>query len=737
MEKALYLEDNVSKYPAIQLLQSMGYTYISPEDCALQRGSSYASDADYCFWLNGTYSKGYDWKNATATADNFMDFDTAGTLSSPVDSADTLLEALNDYVAANISYLLRSWINTVYPYFDGTIVTSPQTEVYAEIGNTADFTSLAAGTDITYQWQLSTDTGASWTNVTEGYGGTTPTYTCTEITEAMEDYQYRCVFSGSLYSPSLTLMLGEAPYITKQPTDDVEAIDHVAYLSLQATGTPEVIYVWYFSDDGGINWYDAGYYDDHMYWYMDSDSDGYLFYCTVSNAVGSVDSDIVGVYFPVAAAITGEPSGKTVAVGATASFTVTVSGKPDPSCQWQVSTDGSTWNNVTTGTGGTSASYTTQAATTDMDEYIYHCIATNREGSDTSDNVQLRVLYFTSSDADGMIFKDESITLVPSIDGGSWFFETGILSRSGNDFTGLAEGNTTVIYSVNGVNIYYDVIVSEELILTVDPSDAVISSGEKITITPNITGGEWSFDSSYFSKTGNEFTSLKAGNTQIIYTASSQSKSVDVTITEPATILQGPEDTTAAEGELAEFTVTASGSPDPFYQWQVSTDGLTWSNVTVGTGGTAAIYTTQNTTASMNGYLYRCIVSNSEGSDISDNALLQVLYFASSDADATVYQGGRITLTPNIEDGLWNWDEAYFSATFNSPATFTALKAGKSSITYTASGATVTYNVTIIKVEMPKTGEDLRMLYIQTSMGLLAAIAAIVLIIRHRMIIKD
>ena len=41
MEKALYLEDNVSKYPAIQLLQSMGYTYISPEDCALQRGSSY------------------------------------------------------------------------------------------------------------------------------------------------------------------------------------------------------------------------------------------------------------------------------------------------------------------------------------------------------------------------------------------------------------------------------------------------------------------------------------------------------------------------------------------------------------------------------------------------------------------------------------------------------------------------------------------------------------------------
>lgn len=41
MDKNLYLEDNISKYPAIELLKSMGYTYISPEDCALQRGSGY------------------------------------------------------------------------------------------------------------------------------------------------------------------------------------------------------------------------------------------------------------------------------------------------------------------------------------------------------------------------------------------------------------------------------------------------------------------------------------------------------------------------------------------------------------------------------------------------------------------------------------------------------------------------------------------------------------------------
>ena len=41
MDKSLYLEKNISQQPAIALLQSMGYTYISPEDCETQRGSRY------------------------------------------------------------------------------------------------------------------------------------------------------------------------------------------------------------------------------------------------------------------------------------------------------------------------------------------------------------------------------------------------------------------------------------------------------------------------------------------------------------------------------------------------------------------------------------------------------------------------------------------------------------------------------------------------------------------------
>lgn len=37
----LYLEDNISKYPAIELLCKLGFEYISPEDCMSQRGTLY------------------------------------------------------------------------------------------------------------------------------------------------------------------------------------------------------------------------------------------------------------------------------------------------------------------------------------------------------------------------------------------------------------------------------------------------------------------------------------------------------------------------------------------------------------------------------------------------------------------------------------------------------------------------------------------------------------------------
>ncbi len=70
----------------------------------------------------------------------------------------------------------------------------------------------------------------------------------------------------------------------------------------------------------------------------------------------------------------------------------------------------------------------------------------------------------------------------------------------------------------------------------------------------------------------------------------------------------------------------------------------------------------------------------------------------------TIRIGESFTLIPGSDDRTgsdgWEWDTAYFSATFNSPATFTALRAGISTITYTASdGRSISLDVTIIPEE--------------------------------------
>ncbi|RZL17415.1 MAG: choice-of-anchor D domain-containing protein, partial [Pedobacter sp.] len=73
----------------------------------------------------------------------------------------------------------------------------------------------------------------------------------------------------------------------------------------------------------------------------------------------------------LANAITTEPTNQTVSVGTTATFTVVASNAT--SYQWQVNT-GSGWNNVSTGTGGTTASYTTPTTTLAMSGYQYKVI---------------------------------------------------------------------------------------------------------------------------------------------------------------------------------------------------------------------------------------------------------------------------------------------------------------------------------------------------------------------------
>lgn len=85
------------------------------------------------------------------------------------------------------------------------------------------------------------------------------------------------------------------------------------------------------------------------------------------------------------------------------------------------------------------------------------------------------------------------------------------------------------------------------------------------------------------------------------------------------TITTQPTNKTVCSGTGTTFSVAANGSPLT-YQWQVN-DGLGGGYVNVSgglyTGGTTAILTLTNTTASMNTYSYQCVVSVSACSSVT------------------------------------------------------------------------------------------------------------------------
>ncbi len=115
-------------------------------------------------------------------------------------------------------------------------------------------------------------------------------------------------------------------------------------------------------------------------------------------------------------------------------------------------------------------------------------------------------------------------------------------------------------------------------------------------------------------------TSADDGSTfQVIVGNSSQSTSsavVTLKVESPPSISTQPANQTAAVGQSATFSVTATGSAQLTYQWQKNQVNIA--------GATSAAYTTLATTLADNGTSFRVVVANSVSSVTSDSATLTV-----------------------------------------------------------------------------------------------------------------
>jgi predicted aconitase with swiveling domain len=350
-----------------------------------------------------------------------------------------------------------------------------------------------------------------------------------------------------------------------------------------ATGTPAPTYQW---QRNGINLSGATGASYSLYDVTSNDVATYT--VVVSNAAGSVTSNGAALTLNsgtssstssssstnVAPTIATQPASQTAIPGATVTFTVAATGTPAPAYQWR--------KNGINLSGATGASYSLYDVTSN-DVATYTVVVSNAAGSVTSNGAVL-TLNSGSSSSSGSTNVAPTITTQPTS-------QTAIPGATVT-FTVAATGTPAPTYQwrKNGINlsgatgascVLYDVTSNDVATYTVVVSNAagsVTSSGAVLTLNSGSSGS--------------------SGSTNVAPTITNQPKSQ-----------------TATTGSTVTFTVAATGTPAPTYQWRKN--GI---NLSGATGASCVLYdVTSNDVAT-----YTVVVSNAAGSVTSSGAVLAV-----------------------------------------------------------------------------------------------------------------
>jgi hypothetical protein len=121
--------------------------------------------------------------------------------------------------------------------------------------NAGSFTTACSGSPApTVQWQISTDTGVTWTNVS---GATSTTLTTPATSAALSANQYRAICTntaGSATSNAATLTVNTAPQVVTRPTPSTVTAPNQASFTTACSGSPAPSVQWQLSTDAGTTW---------------------------------------------------------------------------------------------------------------------------------------------------------------------------------------------------------------------------------------------------------------------------------------------------------------------------------------------------------------------------------------------------------------------------------------------------------------------------------------------------
>jgi pectate disaccharide-lyase len=340
---------------------------------------------------NGTYYV-ITTTNIAATISNWFpiatnQFDTSGNF-----------DQTNFVSPAELQRFYRIWYGSPGPVAPVAPVINPQPQSQTLLqGQTANFSVGASGTlPLSYQWLFNT-------NIPVGANAAALTLSNVQSSDAGG---YSVVVANSAGTATsvvaqLTVTIPAPPAIANQPQDLTVGEGATASFNVGATGTPPLVYQWFFNTNTPVGANSATL---TLSGVTTNDAGGYS--VVVSNNYGSVTSIVATLTVTnllAAPNITTQPQSQTIPEGQTANFNVAATGTPTLFFQWYFNT-----NSLLTGATNTTLS-TTNAG-------VYSVIVSNPVGTTASAFATLTVNPPSTNTGPVQIIQAEDGTFTGTVD---------------------------------------------------------------------------------------------------------------------------------------------------------------------------------------------------------------------------------------------------------------------------------------------------------------------------------
>jgi len=477
------------------------------------------------------------------------------------------------------------------------IVSHPNDQV-AVLGYKGQFTAAAEGEGIKYQWQYKRPGGSAWID-TAMEGATKPTVLI-ETTTARNGYQYRCKITDvtgkvSYTDPATMYVLS----LTAQPKDKTALTGTNVQFTVSTSVTEGFTYQWQYKKDASSNWTNTtmtGYNTATLTVGATMARNGYQYRCVLTGAKNSkLESNSATLTVCRAVSVSQQPVTQLADVGSQVQFAVTASDAV--SYQWQYSKNGTTWTNTTM--TGYNTDTLTVAVTAARDGYKYRC---------------------AMKSLDGTVFYSDSATLLVGI--------PAAITSQPTDAEAVDGANAIFTVEAEGA-VSYQWYCRQSAETGWNPTK--LTGYDTATLTVEATA----------ARSGYKFRCVVTGKDGKTVTS-------DEVVLKVISIDTQPVAQRVAVNTDAKFVVHVHNATDATtYQWQYR-NGLdgTWTNV-----GTNSNILIMPTTAEMNGYHVKCVITDSCGNTMqTDIVWLYVVKITDQPRNTTVTVGENAVFSLTLSD---------------------------------------------------------------------------------------